>query len=120
MGQGGTIILSNDTPVVLNNINQKSAGMNWNFPASIANSVQQYVEFVGSPYLAWTDWQMAGLNYNFRIIVQGQYNIRLLNESVPSSSTPIGNSIAIPWKHNGVTVIRVVKNADATYTFAIN
>jgi hypothetical protein len=35
MGQGGRILLINDTPTVLNNIDQKSAGMNWNFPGSI-------------------------------------------------------------------------------------
>jgi hypothetical protein len=85
----------------------------------LANSVNQYVEFVGSPYLAWTDWEMAGVRYRFRIIAQGQYSIRLLNESVPSSSTPIGNLLPIPWRHNGVTSIRVTKNVDATYTFVI-
>jgi hypothetical protein len=82
--------------------------------------VQQYVEFVCSPEVAWTDWEMAGLEYRFRIIVQGKYNIRLLNESVPSSTTQIGQSIGIPWRHNGITVIDVMKNTDATYTFTIS
>jgi siroheme synthase (precorrin-2 oxidase/ferrochelatase) len=146
MGQGGTIILTNSTQVQLNNIDQRSSGMNWNFPASISESpsqlsvsssapliylcvffflakggrVQQYVEFVGSPEVAWTDWEMAGLGYRFRIIVQGKYNIRLLNESVPSSTTQIEQSIGIPWRHNGITVIDVMKNTDATYTFTIS
>lgn len=55
----------------------------------------------------------------FRIIVEGQYNIRQLNESVPSG-TPIGQSIPIPWKHNDQTTVEAQLNADnKTYTLKI-
>ena len=61
---------------------------------------------------------MAGLVYRFWIIVEGKYNIRLLNESMPST-TPIGQSIPIPSRHDKETKVEVRPNPDKK-TFEFN
>jgi hypothetical protein len=70
------------------------------------------VEFVSQPYAAQTQYKFTskdGQEHTFRIVVDGSsdYNIWILNESVPSNTLAVMQTKGVPWRHDGEVVIEL-------------